>query len=198
MAENILYNEGRRSETDLNKDKDWDNKGKMDDNTGKMAEAEAGTNNENKPAETDTSENSLELTEADSEKEEPNPHNDSMDSIGMAHLKITGDSESMKENTGTEHETEDTADENNERKLRERKTNPGKYAKMLKGEKPSPEASEHNQRPARKKINNRQTTPNSERQQHNLPPKKPKPNLERRHKETPKGTGKITKRSRSS
>ena len=151
MAENILYNEGRRSETDLNKDKDWDNKGKMDDNTGKMAEAEAGTNNENKPAETDTSENSLELTEADSEKEEPNPHNDSMDSIGMAHLKITGDSESMKENTGTEHETEDTADENNERKLRERKTNPGKYAKMLKGEKPSPEASEHNQRPARKK-----------------------------------------------
>ena len=39
----------------------------------------------------------------------------------------------MKENTGTENETEDTADENNERKLRERKTNPGKYAKMLKG-----------------------------------------------------------------
>ena len=163
MAENILYNEGRRSETDLNKDKDWDNKGKMDDNTGKMAEAEAGTNNENKPAETDTSENSLELTEADSEKEEPNPHNDSMDSIGMAHLKITGDSESMKENTGTEHETEDTADENNERKLRERKTNPGKYAKMLKGKKPSPEASEHNQRPARKKSteeNHNATTEN--------------------------------------
>ena len=27
MAENILYNEGRRSETDLNKDKDSSNKG---------------------------------------------------------------------------------------------------------------------------------------------------------------------------
>ena len=64
----------------------------------------------------------------------------------------------MKENTGTEHETEDTADENNERKLRERKTNPGKYAKMLKGKKPSPEASEHKQRPARK---NRQQTNNA-------------------------------------
>ena len=68
----------------------------------------------------------------------------------MAHLKITGDSEYIKENTGTEHETEDTADENNERKLREKKTNPGKYAKMLKGNKPSPEASEHKQRSARK------------------------------------------------
>ena len=40
MAENILYNEGRRSETDLNKDKDSSNTDKMDDNTGKMAEAE--------------------------------------------------------------------------------------------------------------------------------------------------------------
>ena len=80
-----------------------------------------------------------------------NPHNDSMNSTGMAHLKITGDSESMKESTGTEHETEDTADENNERRLRERKTNPGKYAKILKGKKTSPEASGHKQRPARKK-----------------------------------------------
>ena len=50
----------------------------------------------------------------------------------------------------------------------------------------------------RVKIGNRQTTPNPERQQHNLPSKKPKPNYERRHKETPKRTGKITKRSRSS
>ena len=39
MAENILYNEGRRSEKDLNKDKDSSNTGKMDDNTGTMAEA---------------------------------------------------------------------------------------------------------------------------------------------------------------
>ena len=52
--ENILYNEDRRSATDLNKDKGLSNKGKMDDNACKMAEAEAETNNENKSAETDT------------------------------------------------------------------------------------------------------------------------------------------------
>ena len=156
MAENILYNEGRRSETDLNKDKDSSNKGKMDDNTGKMAEAEAETNNKNKPAETDTSENSLELTEADSEKKEPNPHNDSMDSIGMAHLKITGDSDSMKENTGTKHETEDTADDNNERKLREEKPTQENTQKCWKGK-----------NRAQKPVNTSRNQPGKNRQQTN-------------------------------
>ena len=43
MSENILYSNNRRNEADLSHDKDPNDTGEVDDNTGKLAETETGT-----------------------------------------------------------------------------------------------------------------------------------------------------------
>ena len=140
--------------------------GKMDNDTGNVVEAEAGTTkNKNKPAETDASEISLEIIEAKSKKYEPSPHNDSMDSIGMPHLKITGASDSTKQSTGTEHDMDDTADENNELKMREQKIYLGKMCKNIKRDKNVPRCQRTQAETSKEKVHNRSTTQNPKGQQ---------------------------------